>query len=106
MLQFNKPNEAHFSWKANSYSADEEIPSFSGTQKLINCLHNRPYLRAGSTISIPKLRKNITTVFILRVSELVPVDTDQHPLATLWLYTFRISNAVHMPVPVAARPKV
>jgi hypothetical protein len=90
MFHFNKPNEAHFSWKANSYSADEETPSISGNQKLINCLHNCPFFRVGSTISIPTLRKNITTASILRVNELVPVAVDQHPLASLKLYTFRI----------------
>jgi hypothetical protein len=83
MLHFNKSSKAHFSWKANSYSADEEINSFSGTQQLIKCLHNCPFLRVGSTISVPKLRKNITTAYILRVNELVPVDVDQHPLASL-----------------------
>jgi hypothetical protein len=83
MLHFNKPNEAHFSWKANSYSADDEISPFSGIQKLINCLHKCPFFRVRSTISVPKLRKNITIASILRVNELVPVDIYQHPLASL-----------------------
>lgn len=71
------------SLRANTYSADEENPSSSGIQKLIRCVHKCLFFRVGSTISIPKLRKNITNSFILRVNELVPVDVDQHPLATL-----------------------
>ena len=71
------------SWRANTYSADEENPSSSGTQKLIKYLHKCPFFRVGSTLSIPKLRKNITTAFILGVNELLPVDIDQHPLTKL-----------------------